>query len=596
MKTRQYISVVILVIILFSALTASLAFSFNATSIKIAGLESSLDSQDSQLDLFNELLSNQDAQLDKLNQTLAAQNNTLNEYNQTISGLQQQQNQDLTNLTAQIADSNNQIIDSQNRLLAEYNQTLSSLQQQRNQDLANLTGQIDAYSSDLSGQIGEYSSVLNSQIADLESRLPVQQYDYIIYSSPGNDDFYVAQNGQTGEVDFNSTDAAQVINSALENGNSVFVKSGIYILGSDVICYNKKNLMLDGEGATLKCTHHKIIIRGSTYLASQNNRVSGFIVANGGVRIENSARTTITNMIFESCEVGVELVNTNTWSECTKIDDSHFITCTEGIAFRTPSPGATGSYGNAAISRCYFNLRDNSIAITVERGAEFTDGQMQNVRIWICGYSAQQYNQTGLKISGSLFQTVMEGVVFESFAYGNLSDSEVYAVYIDTNYQTPILQAGITFLGPWTNIIYNPTNSEVQGEGLGVAFKQENITIPVSASSNYLNEPTVIQVAPSTITNFKALLMVNGDFSQNETITVRFRLGFVDKDVAAGSGIVEKTFTSSSSLWLSDDDLLRLMPLKDMVRSILVDAKVDSDSADATVQVSVFGVTTWSAM
>jgi hypothetical protein len=166
---------------------------------------------------------------------------------------------------------------------------------------------------------------------------------------------------------------------------------------------------------------------------------------------------------------------------------------------------------------------------------------------------------------------------------------------IDTDFQTPILQEGITFLGSWTNMIHNPQNSDVQGEGTGVAFKQENISIPVNPQT-YVENPTVFKVAPSTISSFKAQVAVSGSFSQNENITVRFRLGFFDKDTGAGSGMVEKTFSASGSLWLSEDDLLVLYPYRDIVQSVLIDAKVDSSSSDATVHVSIFGTSVWSVI
>jgi hypothetical protein len=445
-------------------------------------------------------------------------------------------------------------------------------------------------------QLDMFKQEMAEQITDLNTRLPIQQYDYLVYHCEDNAYIYVAKNGQTGTVDFNSTDAALVFNYALEHGNSVYVKSGYYDLYSNVTCYNKRNSRLDGEGATLFCNGHKIIISGHSYEDSQNNRISGFIIFNGTVRLENSCKTIVTDMKFVSCLVGLELANTYLWSECNKIDDAHFIECTQGIVFRSPTELATGSYANALISRCYFNLRDNSIAITVEPQAQFNDCQMLNVRIWIGGYGGQEYNQTGLLVSGSMAQSVMDGVVFESFAKGNLTDAAVYAVDIDTIYQTPILQPGVTFLGPWTEMIHNPGNNDVQGEGASVAFKRENVNVPVSTSSTYSNEPTTIDVAPSTIASFKVLVKVYGDFSQNENLTVRFRLGFFDKDVAAGSEIVEKTFNSTTSLWLSDDDLLMLLPTQDLVRAILVEAKVDSASTDVYVRIYVFGTTTWSDM
>jgi len=470
-----------------------------------------------------------------------------------------------------------------------------------------LTNRLDLYSNYLSKTLNEFESLLkmqnntinayNQTIMDFTRRLSIQQYDYIIYGYEGNGYSYVAKNGETGREDFTSADAALVFNYALEQGNSVYVKSGEYVLNSSILCFNKENAFLDGEGATLICNNHQIVIQGSTYEYSQNNRISGFIVVNGTVRIENSCKTIVTNMIFEDCLVGLEVANTYYWSECNEIDDVHFIDCVQGMVFRTPETLASGSYGSTMISRCYFNLKNDSIAITVEPGARLVEMQMQNVRIWTGGNATEQYNQTCLKLmNDSVFYSLMDGVVFESFAQGDLADRAIYAVDIGVMYPAQILQPGVTFLGSWTEKIHNPWNIDVQGIGSSVIFKRENINVPVSTSSTYSNEPTAIDVAPSTITSFKVLVKVHGSFSQNENVTVRFRLGFFDKDVAAGSEIVEKTFNSSALLWLSDDDLLRLLPAQDLVRAILVEAKVDSASSDAYVRISVIGTTVWSAM
>jgi hypothetical protein len=45
-------------------------------------------------------------------------------------------------------------------------------------------------------------------------------------------------------------------------------------------------------------------------------------------------------------------------------------------------------------------------------------------------------------------------------------------------------------------------------------------------------------------------------------------------------------------MWLSDDDMVRLFPSQSIIWAILIDAKASSASTDATVQVSIYGVTT----
>jgi hypothetical protein len=91
---------------------------------------------------------------------------------------------------------------------------------------------------------------------------------------------------------------------------------------------------------------------------------------------------------------------------------------------------------------------------------------------------------------------------------------------------------------------------------------------------------------PLTITSFKPRIQVQGSFANGETVTVRFRLEFVDNVI---SGSVEKSFSNSTTLWLSDDDILKLLPSQSVIWSILVDAKASSASTDAVVQISIYG-------
>jgi hypothetical protein len=221
----------------------------------------------------------------------------------------------------------------------------------------------------------------------------------------------------------------------------------------------------------------------------------------------------------------------------------------------------------------------------VEETAEFTDSQVQNVRIWIGEFG--QTNQTGLKLDGSMYQTLLDGVVFESFATGDLGNASLYAVSIGkTAFQAPVLQAGVSILGKWTARVYNPFGGWIYG--VGGIFSQENVTVTVNPFV-YGQQPTIIQMRPSTMASFKPRINVQGSFSHNETVTVRFRLEFVDNVVSSS---VEKAFNAPASVWLSDDDLISMFPSQNVVYAILVDAKVNTALSDASVQVDVYGTTT----
>jgi len=170
--------------------------------------------------------------------------------------------------------------------------------------------------------------------------------------------------------------------------------------------------------------------------------ISGLTIINGTIRIENSFGTTITNVIFENTTTGIELANTKSWSENTKIEDCYFINATEGIAFRTPVGNATGSYESSQINRCFFNLRDNSIGLNVEPLAEFSDSQIQDVRMWM-GQDGVS-NQTGILLGGTMTQSLLVGVVFESFTD---QPNSMYPIDIEqTAKYPPILDGGVSFL------------------------------------------------------------------------------------------------------------------------------------------------------
>jgi hypothetical protein len=404
-------------------------------------------------------------------------------------------------------------------------------------------------------------------------------YDYVAFQDGNN---YKAKNQATGKVDFTSTDAVTVINQALTEANALYLKPGDYALSADVQVNNKINARIIGDAAIIVSNGHKIVVRGDNYALSQNNLVQGLTLINGTLRIENSFGTTVSNMAFINCTTALELSNTNTWTEGTRIENCHFVNSRESIVFRTPIGNGTGSYASTQISRCYFNIPDNSVGITVEYLAEFSDSQLQELRMWM-GENGSVHNQTGLLLNGSMHQTLMSGTVFESFT--DYPD-QLYAIDLgETAVTPPTLSDGISFLGNWTAKIYNPYSIWISGTGS--VFKQENIGIQVGVGGEF-GTTRAFQLRPDTISSFKPKIQVEGSFTSNETITVRFRLEFLDNTISRS---VEKAFTNSTSLWLSDDDMLRIFPSQSIIWAILIDSKASSASTDATVQISIYGIT-----
>jgi hypothetical protein len=415
----------------------------------------------------------------------------------------------------------------------------------------------------------------------LEDAANDSPYDYVVFQDEG---VYKAKNQASGYVEFTSADAAVVITQAVAEENTVYIKPGNYTLSSDVQVYNKKNAKIVSDGdAALFGNGNKLIVKGDNYTDSQNNLVSGLTLINGTLKIENSFGITVSDMAFVNSSTALEIANTDTWSEGIKIEDCRFAYCRENIVFRTPTGNATGSYASSKISRCFFNIIDDSVGITVEELAEFSDSQLQDVRMWM-GENGFTRNQTGLLVDGSMHQTLLSGVVFESFA--DYPD-QLYAISLgETSITPPILSGGISFLGNWTAKIHNPYGKWISG--VGSVFKQENLNIPVGVNEQY-GATQEFQLRPTTISSFKPKIQVQGSFATNETITVRFRLELLDNVISQS---VEKSFTNSTTLWLSDDDMLRLFPSQSIIWAILVDAKASSVSTDATVQVSIYGVTT----
>jgi hypothetical protein len=402
-------------------------------------------------------------------------------------------------------------------------------------------------------------------------------YDYVVFQ---DGTMYKAKNLTSGNVDFTSSDAAEVLNGALVEGNTVYIKSGSYALGSDVHMYNKENAKIVSDDASIVGNGKTLSIKGDNYTNSQNNFISGLTFINGTVRIENSFGTTISNTRFLECSTALELANSVTWTEGTKIEDSTFINSTTAIAFKTPTGNGTGSYASSEIRRCFFNLLDNSVGIVVERLAELSDSQLQDVRMWL-GENGFKNNQTGLLLEGSMHQTLLSGVVFESFAdYPN----ELYAISLGETSITPPNLAVVSFLGNWTAKVHNPFGKWISGTS--AVFKKENLNIPVGLNGQY-GVTQEFQLRPDTISSFRPKIQVQGSFESNETITVRIRLEFIDNIISES---VVKTFSTSTTVWLSDNDMLRLLPSQSIIWAILIDAETISASTDATVQISLYGV------
>ena len=404
----------------------------------------------------------------------------------------------------------------------------------------------------------------------------VVSYDFVVSQ---NGDGYQLKNMLTGSTTSVSGSASSALNTAFSQGNSVYLNPGTYILSGDILVSNKINAEIVGDDATVIGNGYEIIIYGDNYTTSQYATISGLTIINGTVTIENSFGTTISNMVFENTSIGVELANTKSWSEDTKIEDCSFTNATQGIAFLTPVGNATGSYDSSEINSCFFNIRDNSVGISVEPLAEVSDSQLQDVRMWM-GQDGVT-NQTGLLDDGTMDQTLLLGVVFESFTD---TPNDMFAIDLgQTCDYAPTLEGGVSFLGNWTASIHNPYSIWISG--VGGAFERENVNVPVGVNGQYGANVT-IQALPLQIFSFEPEIQVDGSFANNEIVTVRIRLEFADNVISNG---ITQTFNSTGVVWLSNDQMMQLYPSQDIIVGVVFDAQSSVSSTSTVVTVSGYG-------
>jgi len=398
-------------------------------------------------------------------------------------------------------------------------------------------------------------------------------YDFVLSREGSN---YKLKNMWTGVVAEQSASASSAINSALSSGNSIYLNAGTYVLTSDIVISNKVDARIVSDGATIMGNGHKIVIYGTDYTTSKYALIQGLTLFNSTVRVDNSFGTTIQNTVFENTSTGIEFANTNTWSEYNKVENCQFINASEGIAFRTPVGNGTGSYASTEIDRCSFNLLDYSVGIKVERLAEFSDSQLQDVRFWI-GKDGKT-NQTALLLDGTMDQTQLFGVVFESFA-----SDPIYLFGIDIGADcksAPVIDSGVSFLGHWTVRIHNPFGEWIAG--VGTVF-QRTASVTVGVNSRY-DDVATIQLSPLKIFSFKPQIVV--DDPNNETVSVRIRIEYIDNTFSTP---VVRTFTNSSSSWLSDYEMMQLYPSQSVVWAVLIDAASSQGATNAVVTVNGYG-------
>jgi len=408
----------------------------------------------------------------------------------------------------------------------------------------------------------------------------VEDYDYIVYGEGEN---IKVKNGTSGRVDFIGQDFSHVMNSILNSsGLKVFIKAASYNVSGPILLQNLTGVRVVSDGAQLNFNGNFLIIRGSFWEDSKSNQIEGLNIVNGGVIIENSFLTTIKNCNFTDADFGIFLSNTNGWTECTVIEHCYFLDVKKGVVFKAPVNNGTKSYANTEIKQCYFELRsEGSIGLHVEPEADFNEGLIQNVRFWMGG--KVEHNQIGILVEGSMLNTLMQNVVFESFANW---PSDIYGILLGYKCDPPILGHGVTFCGNLTGKIYNPHGKWIYGAA--GSFKLENMYVPLGLNNN---SETFKEIGPVphlslAISSLNVKVQVEGHFTEGEVVYVRLRLKFIDDSF---SKHLEIAFNQTGTFWLSNDDWLVIWPTRNVVSALVVDAKTTAVDSYVIVSVSIYG-------
>jgi len=408
-----------------------------------------------------------------------------------------------------------------------------------------------------------------------------EDYDYIVYLDTAKT--VIVKNGVTGRIAFTGWNFSQIMSYLLrDDGLKIFIKKADYNISSNILWKNLKGVKIISDGARLNLNGNHLIIRGDFWENSQHNSIEGLTVINGSIILENSFMTSIQSCTFMDAEEGIVLLNTNSWTECTKIEDCYFENIRRSIVFKTPSGNGTSSYANTEIKRCYFKLvRENSVGIHVEPFSDFNEGLIQNVRIWMG--EASEFSQTGILVEGSMLNTVIQNVIFESFAR---SPQNVYGIALGPNCDPPLFGQGLVFCGNLTSGIHNPNGKWLYGSG--GSFKLENITISLGLNNVYgtFQEVGSVPYLYLALGSLNVKVKVEGNFSEEEIVYVRFKFKFID---GSFSKQLEISFNETGTLWLSQDDWLDIWPSRTIISSLVVDAKTTASASSATVTVSVYG-------
>ena len=201
----------------------------------------------------------------------------------------------------------------------------------------------------------------------------------------------------------------------------------------------------------------------------------------------------------------------------------------------------------------------------VEKNANVSNGQWTNVRIWM--HANKPQTQTGLHLEGSMSDTILSDVIFETF--GNYTN---YGIYLGKDSTTgPLLGEGTSFHGKFDSPIKNPDGRWIYSV-MSIFKEEQNLTF---------NDRVTIQRDPLTICSFNANITIE-DLSANEEVTVEIKLNFIDQT----SNNITLSFNDDQNYMLTTQDLFDLYPSQNVIENI---EATNLSNTKAKVRIRIWG-------
>ena len=357
---------------------------------------------------------------------------------------------------------------------------------------------------------------------------PQQPASYIIYKDDLG--YICAKNGSTGKIDFRGTDAATVIQSAIDalgsNGGKIFIKSGDYDFESTlkidksitlisergakvnlngqhrIAIENTANVIIKGleiyggsDGvaiSTLKST--KVIIENCyihDILLSSENRAHGIFVYNG------SSYITVRNNVIE--KIAWEDANASD-ANCVTIDTSdatetpnHILI--EGNIFRQAQFYAVKTYGGyvAILKNFMSDFNGHGINILGTKNSS-------KYPILTLGNTIKNVYYHGIHVSNDAENVVILGNTVENIQEG-------YGIYVGSDsYEREVLVVANIIKNTQKHgiLVYNATNVKVIANILKDAAQTTGNGIYVSTSDNIDIVDNILHNVSSPISTYNS--------------------------------------------------------------------------------------------